>query len=89
MRLDVFLKKVGLVKRRSLAKDICDKGLVKMDGRTARAGKEVGPGRMLEIDLAMERMEIEVLGLPTRNCKKENGQAFYRIIEHEYKDRYS
>lgn len=89
MRLDVFLKRVGLIKQRSLAKDICDEGLVKMDGRTAKAGKEVGPGRLLEIDLAMERMEIEVLDLPTRNYRKEHGRAFYRIIEHEHKDRYS
>jgi len=89
VRLDVFLKRVGLIKQRSLAKDICDRGLVKMDGRTAKAGKEVGPGRVLEIDLATERMEIEVLDLPTRNYRRENGRAFYRIIEHEYKDRYS
>lgn len=89
MRLDVFLKRVGLIKQRSLAKDICDRGLVSMDGRTAKAGKEVGPGRLLEIDLPTERMEIEVLDLPARNYKKESGRAFYRIVEHEYKDRYS
>jgi ribosomal 50S subunit-recycling heat shock protein len=46
VRLDVFLKRVGLIKQRSLAKDICDRGLVSMDGRTAKAGKEVGPGRL-------------------------------------------
>jgi ribosomal 50S subunit-recycling heat shock protein len=89
VRLDVFLKRVGLIKQRSLAKDICDEGQVRMDGRTAKAGKEVGPGRLLEIDLATERLEIEVLALPTRNYKQEDGRAFYRIIEHEYKDRYS
>lgn len=89
MRLDVFLKRSGLVKQRSLAKDICDNGLVEMDGRIAKAGNEIGPGRLLEIDLATERLEIEVLDLPTRNYKKDKGRAFYRIIEHEYKDRYS
>ena len=89
MRLDIFLKRVGLIKQRSLAKDICDQGLVKMDGRTAKAGKEVGAGRLLEVDLATERMEIEVLDLPARNYKQADGRAFYRIIEHEYKDRYS
>jgi ribosomal 50S subunit-recycling heat shock protein len=89
VRLDVFLKRVGLIRQRSLAKDICDKGLVKLDGRTAKAGKEAEPGRLLEIDLATERIEIEILDLPQRNYKKEQGRAFYRIIEHEYKDRYS
>jgi ribosomal 50S subunit-recycling heat shock protein len=89
VRLDVFLKRTGLIKQRSLAKDICDNGLVRMDGRAAKAGKEVGPGRLLRIDLATERLEIEVLDLPARNYKKEKGRAFYRIIEHEFKDTYS
>jgi ribosomal 50S subunit-recycling heat shock protein len=85
----MFLKRVGLIKQRSLAKAICDEGLVKLDGRTAKAGKDVGPGRLLEIDLATERMEIEILDLPGRNYKKEKGRAFYRVIEHECKNRYS
>lgn len=88
MRLDVFLKRVGLIKQRSLAKEICDEGLVSMDGRAAKAGKEVGPGRVIEIDLETERIEIEVLDLPSRNYKREKGRVFYRKIEHEYKDRY-
>jgi ribosomal 50S subunit-recycling heat shock protein len=89
VRLDVFLKRTGLIRQRSLAKDICDNGRVKMDGTITKAGKEIGPGRRLEIDLATERLEIEVLDLPPRNYKKEAGRAFYRTIEHEYKDRYS
>jgi len=89
VRLDVFLKRAGLIKQRGLAKDICDKGLVKMDGAVAKAGKDIAPGRLLQIDLAAERLEIEVLDLPERNYKKEKGHSFYRIIEHEYKNRYS
>ena len=88
MRLDIFLKKTGLIKQRSLAKEICENGLVRVDGRIAKAGKEMGPGRTMEIDLETERLEIEVLDLPARNYKKEQGRAFYRIIEHEYKDRH-
>jgi ribosomal 50S subunit-recycling heat shock protein len=89
VRLDVFLKRVGLIKQRSLAKEICDGGRVSMDGRVAKAGKEVGPGRLVGIDLETERLEIEVLDLPSRNYRREKGRVFYRIIEHEYKDRHS
>jgi ribosomal 50S subunit-recycling heat shock protein len=89
MRLDAFLKRAGIIKQRSLAKEICDKGLVRVDGRAAKAGKEVMPGRILEIDLAAERLEIEILDLPQKNYKKEKGRAFYRVIEHEYKERHS
>jgi ribosomal 50S subunit-recycling heat shock protein len=89
VRLDVFLKRIGLIRQRGLAKRICDEGLVRMDGGAAKAGKEVGPGRVVEIDLDTERLRIEVLGLPARDYKKEEGRVFYRTIEHEYKDRYS
>ena len=87
MRLDIYLKRTGLIKQRSLAKDVCDQGLVRVDGRTAKAGKEIMPGRRVEVDFRTERLEIEVLDLPTRNYKKADGQAFYRIVEHEYKNR--
>ena len=89
MRLDVFLKRVGLVKQRSLAKEICDEGLVSMNGRVAKAAGDVRPGTVVEIDLRAERLQIEVLDLPGRNYRKEQGRTFYRMIEHEYKDRYS
>jgi ribosomal 50S subunit-recycling heat shock protein len=89
VRLDVFLKRVGLVKQRSRAKEICDEGSVSVDGRVAKAGKEVEPGRVVEVDLETERLRIEVLGLPERNYRKEQGGAFYRTIEHEYKNLYS
>ena len=87
--MDMFLKRVGLLKRRGLAKDICDAGLVSLDGRIARPGKEITPGRVIEIDLESERLRLEVLALPERNYKKEQGRVFYRTIEHEYKERYS
>jgi ribosomal 50S subunit-recycling heat shock protein len=89
VRLDVFLKRVGLIKRRDLAKEICKDGLVTMDGLVAKAGREVTPGRVVEVNFDGERLQIEVVGLPGRNYKKEQGQVFYRTIEHEYKDRYS
>lgn len=84
----MFLKRVGLTKRRSLAKDLCDEGLITVDGKVAKAGKEVTPGRVVEIDLETERIRIEVLDLPTRNYKKEQGRIFYKTIEHEYKEPY-
>ena len=64
MRLDVFLKRAGLIKQRSLAKEICDNGLVKMDGRIAKAGKGIGWQYYCVVDL--ERA-FAVAGLQSRN----------------------
>lgn len=86
MRLDVFLKRVGLIKQRTQAKQICDSGRVTVDGGKAKAGKEIGAGRVLGLDLSREYIEINILELPDRNFKRQQGEAFYRVMRHEQKD---
>ena len=86
MRLDVFLKRVGLVKQRTQARRVCDLGRVTVDGNKAKAGKEIDAGRVLGLDLPREFIEINVLGLPDRNFKRQQGEAFYRVVRHEQKD---
>ena len=81
MRLDVFLKRVGLCKQRTLAKELCDRGRVRMDGGAAKAGKEVTRGRKLEIEFKHETLKIEVTGLPQKNYRKQDGEAFYNVID--------
>lgn len=81
MRLDVFLKRVGLCKQRTLAKELCERGRVRMGGRRVRAAKEVAAGMTLEIELAREILKIAIAGLPERNFKRKDGEAFYRIID--------
>ncbi|MGD8628197.1 MAG: S4 domain-containing protein [bacterium] len=89
MRLDVFLKRVGLVKQRTRAKLICESGKATVDGNKAKAGKEIGPGSVIGLDLSREYIEINILELPDRNFKRQQGEAFYRVVRHEEKDRYS
>ena len=83
MRLDVFLKRVGLVKQRTLAKQICDKGAVSVDGRKAKAGKEITCGQVISVNLQDEFVEIEVLDFPGRSYKRNAGETFYKILKHE------
>ena len=86
MRLDVFLKKTGLIKQRSLAKEICDRGSVSVDGRKAKAGKEIDCGRVITLDLRDEFLEIEVLSLPARIFKRKAGEECYKVIDREHRD---
>ncbi|HAG65532.1 MAG TPA: RNA-binding protein, partial [Ruthenibacterium lactatiformans] len=41
MRLDKWLKNSRLIKRRTVANEACDKGLVTVNGKAARASYEV------------------------------------------------
>jgi ribosomal 50S subunit-recycling heat shock protein len=87
--MDVFLKRSGLIRQRSLAKEVCDRGKVRADGKRIKAGKEIGPGTRIELDLRDERLELEILELPQRSYKRKDGESLYRIIRHERKDPYA
>lgn len=49
MRIDKFLKVSRIIKRRTVAKEVCDGGKVKINGRVAKAGTDVVAGDELEI----------------------------------------
>jgi ribosomal 50S subunit-recycling heat shock protein len=89
LRLDVFLKRVGLCKQRTLAKELCERGRVRMDGGRARAAKEVAAGRTLEIEFDREILKVIITGLPDRNFRRKDGEAFYRVIERAENDIFS
>jgi len=67
LRLDLFLKMARLIKRRSLAKTICDGGCVTLNGRIAKAASVVRIGDALCIDIRDRYLELRVLRLPTRS----------------------
>lgn len=86
MRLDTFLKRTGLVKQRTLAKAICDAGGVRVGGRAAKAGKEIAAGDRITLETDEEFLELAVSGLPSRNYKRRDGQAFYEIKGQRHKE---
>ena len=49
MRIDKFLKVSRIIKRRTVAKEVCDGGKVKVNGRIAKAGTDVVAGDEIEI----------------------------------------
>lgn len=60
MRLDLFLKASRLVKRRGVAKALCDAGKVRVDGLPAKAGRQVRAGNRIALDLYRRQVVIEV-----------------------------
>jgi ribosomal 50S subunit-recycling heat shock protein len=80
MRVDIFLKQTRLVKRRSLAKELCDEGAVSLNGHAVRAGRDVGPGDELTLSLRNRRLTVEVVDIPSRPPSAAHASDFYRII---------
>lgn len=66
MRLDLFLKTSRLVKRRTVAKEMCDAGRVLVNGRDASPSREIRPGDRIVIRYAARHLDIQVTFLPER-----------------------
>ena len=80
MRLDKFLKVSRVIKRRTIAKDIIDIGLVKINDKVAKPSSEVKELDEIELTLGDRILRIKVLSLLT-NPRKENASQMYEIID--------
>lgn len=85
MRLDLFLKQSCLFKRRSIAKTLCDKGRVSINGAKGKPGRAVAVGDEMEIDLAHRFTRLKVLSLPLKQARKSEARTCYEILESRQK----
>ncbi|CAB1130108.1 ribosomal RNA binding protein involved in 50S recycling; heat shock protein [Candidatus Hydrogenisulfobacillus filiaventi] len=60
MRLDKYLKVSRLVKRRTVAKELCDAGQVWVNGHLAKAATEVEVGDRIELHTPRGPVTVEV-----------------------------
>ena len=76
-----------MVKRRSLAKEMCDRGMVRVNGRPVKASREVSPGDVIEIDTLTKFVKLKVLKLPQgKNVSKKAARELVEVIEERKKD---
>ncbi|MFP4250280.1 MAG: S4 domain-containing protein [Armatimonadota bacterium] len=83
MRLDKYLKNVGIVKRRTLAKRLSDEGNVEVDGRTAKPSTDVSPGDRIRVQIGMQIAEYEVLDISERPIPKDKRDDYARMVHSE------
>ena len=60
MRLDKFLKVSRIIKRRTVAKEACDKGIVTINGKQAKSSSEVKIGDILEVTFGEKVMKFKI-----------------------------
>ena len=79
MRLDKYLKVSRLIKRRTVANEACDNGLVTVNGKPARASYEVKVGDVIAIRFGERTLTVEVLSVQ-ENAGKAEASALYREV---------
>ena len=81
VRLDLFLKTSRLVKRRTVAQEMCGAGRVLVNGQQAKPAKEIGPGDTLRLSFSTRAIDIEVLSIPASSKNvKSLPEELYRVI---------
>ncbi|MCE1228453.1 MAG: RNA-binding S4 domain-containing protein [Firmicutes bacterium] len=82
MRLDLFLKRTHLLKRREMARELCDEGMVRVNGSPRKASFEVKPGDRLEFPIFNRLLKVQILGLPESNSISKSEQwSFVEVLE--------
>ena len=80
MRIDKFLKKSRLIKRRSVAKEACEQERILINDKVAKPGTEVREGDVIRIQFGNSVVTAKVLRL-LDSSKKEDAATMYEIIE--------
>ncbi|HGD0052287.1 TPA: RNA-binding S4 domain-containing protein [Streptococcus agalactiae] len=79
MRLDKCLKVSRIIKRRPVAKEVADKGRVKVNGVLAKSSTDLKLNDQVEIRFGNKLLTVKVLEMKD-STKKEDAIKMYEII---------
>ena len=79
MRLDKFLKNSRLIKRRTLAKEACEKSLVEINNKLAKPSDSVNIDDIISLQLGERKIRVKVKDISEVNSKKDAETLYDRI----------
>jgi hypothetical protein len=80
MRLDKYLKVSRIIKRRPIAKEVADKGRIKVNGILAKSSTDLKINDEIEIRFGNKNLLVRVLEMKD-STKKEDTAKMYEIIK--------
>jgi ribosomal 50S subunit-recycling heat shock protein len=79
MRLDLFLKTSRLVKRRTIAQEMCVAGRVLVNGHEAKPAKEVKQGDVITLKFSSRIVDLTIVGMLTVPSRKMSPEELYTV----------
>ena len=79
MRIDKFLKVSRIIKRRTVAKEACDKGAVKVNGKTVKSSVDVKVGDEISVTLGEKIMKYRIKDI-REHVLKNDAEELYEFI---------
>ena len=80
MRLDKFLKVSRLIKRRTVANDVCDSARVFVNNNPAKPAKQLKINDIISIEYKNATKSYKVLSIPTGNVPVNEAKDLYEEI---------
>lgn len=80
MRLDKFLKLSRVIKRRTVANDVCQAGRVSVNNRPAKAGTKLKIGDVVTVLFGGRAVSFKVMALP-ESPRRDEASSMYELIE--------
>ena len=80
MRLDKYLIVSRIIKRRPIAKEVADKGRIKVNGILAKSSTDLKINDEIEISFGNKILLVRVLEMKD-STKKEDANKMYEIIK--------
>ena len=80
MRLDKFLKVSRLIKRRTVAKEVADKGRVFINDKVAKSSTDVKVGDKIAIQFGNKHVLVHAEAL-LDSTRKEDAKEMFTILE--------
>lgn len=80
MRIDDYLSTVGLIKRRTIAKEMGSSGLIEVNGRKVKPAYDVKLGDIIVIKGA-HGQKAEVIEIPSGSVPKETRQKYFKPLQ--------
>lgn len=79
MRIDKYLKVSRIIKRRTVAKQVCDAGKVSVNGKVVRASYDVNVDDVIEINFDTRCIKVKVVSVAD-TVRKEDAANMYTSV---------
>lgn len=79
MRIDKYLKVSRIIKRRTVANEVCDAGKVTVNGKVVRASYDVKVDDVIEIDFGARAIKVKVVSVQD-TVRKEDATNMYTSV---------
>ena len=80
MRLDKYLKVSRLIKRRTVANEACDNGLISVNGKPQRASYDVKVGDKITLRFGLRELTVEVVSVQ-ETVRQADAATVYREVK--------